>query len=184
MILLVTSTHISHKKVEVYNMKKTIYLMMAACILWGCATVGNESGLSKAEKKALVERQVNEKLDKRRFKIEVDMMHPLNYPSKSLTSYFSLEIRNDSILSYLPYLGRAYQVPYGGGKALNFDAPIRQYQELFPKKHMRRIEFSTDNGEDILFYAIEVFANGNSTIHVQSRNRQAISFDGEMKLDE
>ncbi|MBR1464505.1 MAG: DUF4251 domain-containing protein [Prevotella sp.] len=165
-------------------MKKTVFFMMAACILWGCATMSNESGLSKSEKRTLVEKKVNEMLDNRHFKIEVDMMHPLNYPSKSLSTYFSMEIRNDSILSYLPYLGRAYQVPYGGGKALNFEAPIRQYQESFPKKHMRRIELSTDNGEDILFYSIEVFANGNSTIHVQSRNRQSISFDGEMKIDE
>jgi len=165
-------------------MKKTIYLMLAVGILMGCATTNTQSGLSKAEKRALVEKRVTEMLDNRHFKIEVDMMHPLNYPSKSLTSYFSLEIRNDSILSYLPYLGRAYQVPYGGGKALNFDAPIRQYQESFPKKHMRRIDLSTDNGEDLLFYSIEVFTNGKSTIYVQSRNRQSISFDGEMKVDE
>ena len=152
-------------------------------LMTACGTANTDS-LSKAERKRIQEMKVKEMLDNRHFKIEVDMMHPLNYPSKSLTSYFSLEIRNDSILSYLPYLGRAYQVPYGGGKALNFDAPIRQYQESFPKKHMRRIDLSTDNGEDLLFYSIEVFTNGKSTIYVQSRNRQSISFDGEMKVDE
>ena len=111
-------------------MKKTIYLMLAVGILMGCATTNSQSGLSKAEKRALVEKRVTEMLDNRHFKIEVDMMHPLNYPSKSLTSYFSLEIRNDSILSYLPYLGRAYQVPYGGGKALNFEASLLLHRSV------------------------------------------------------
>ncbi len=39
-----------------------------------------------------------------------------------LTSLYSLEIRNDSVISYLPYYGRAYSIPYGG--ATDFIAAI------------------------------------------------------------
>ena len=42
--------------------------------------------------------------------------------SRALTSDYSIEIRNDSVFSYLPYFGVAYNVPYGGGKGLIFNA--------------------------------------------------------------
>jgi len=37
-----------------------------------------------------------------------------------LTSPYSVEIRNDSIISHLPYYGRAYSIPYGGGDSSFF----------------------------------------------------------------
>ena len=61
----------------------------------------SKSGRSK-------ERVVREIVDSGRIKIDVDRAVPMAGRSVNLTSPYSLEIHGDSILSYLPYFGRAY----------------------------------------------------------------------------
>ena len=82
---------------------------------------------SKKEKKQQTEQAVREAVDAKTYKINVDRVMPMKGGSKHLTSDYSLEIRNDSVYSYLPYFGVAYNVPYGGGKGLNFSAPLSEY---------------------------------------------------------
>ena len=96
---------------------------------------------------------------------------------------YTVEVRNDSLFSYLPYIGRAYQIPYGGGKGLNFSERIGSYQELQKKNGLRHIEIGVKNDEDTYLYTIEVYDNGSSHIDVQARQRERISYSGEMIFD-
>ena len=75
-------------------------------------------------------------------------MLPMKGRSRSLTSNYSVEVRNDSVFSYLPYFGEAYNIPYGGGKGLIFNAPISQYQTKHLKKGKVQINFKVNNEED------------------------------------
>jgi hypothetical protein len=109
------------------------------------------------------------------------MMFPLKGPGKNLTSGWSLEVKNDSLFSYLPYMGRAYNVPFGGGKGLNFDAPIKNYRDGLWQKNLRKIDFDATNDEDTYHYTIDVYENGNATINVVARERDPITFSGVMK---
>ena len=102
--------------------------------------------------------------------------------SKHLTSDYSLEIRNDSVYSYLPYFGVAYNVPYGGGKGLNFSAPLSEYTSAYNKKGNAKITLEVRNEEDNYLYNITIYPNGSSNIQVTPTNRQSISFSGEMDL--
>jgi hypothetical protein len=74
-------------------------------------------------------------------------------------------------------------VPYGGGKGLNFSAPIGSYQEEVAKNGKRRIEIGLTNEEDTYLYILEVFDNGSSTVSVTSRQREQISYSGDMEFD-
>lgn len=107
---------------------------------------------SRSEKKAQTERSVREALNAGQYKIKVDYMQPMRGRSRALTSDYSIEIRNDSVFSYLPYFGVAYNVPYGGGKGLIFNAPLTEYKKKASKKErpgstsrpaMKRISMST-----------------------------------------
>ena len=89
-------------------------------------------------------------------------------------------MRNDSLISYLPYFGEVYNVPYGGGKGLNFSERIDRYQESQKKNGSRHIEIGVKNDEDTYLYMIDVFSNGSSMISVQARQRQRISYTGAM----
>ena len=61
---------------------------------------------------------------------------------------------------------------------------MKNYKEVEGSRNLRRIYVQVYNDEDIYTYMFEVFANGKSTVHVDSRNRQPISFDGDVVTEE
>jgi len=164
-----------------------IILITSLCsLILSCSTTATAPDgrkLTKQEQRQETARKVAEALDSRYYKIDVDMAHPLRMPAKVLSYGFSLEVHGDSLISYLPYFGRAYSIPYGGGKGLNFTSTISSYQMEYPKKDRARIYLITKNDEDVYSFLIEVFINGKATIDVQARERDMISFDGEIVTD-
>ena len=161
-------------------MKKVLMVMVSACLalvmLSGCAT-SEERAARAAEQAAKVKTALTE----RNYKISIDRMYPMKGSSKSVSYGYSVEVRNDSLISYLPYFGRAYNVPYGGGKGLNFSERIGSYEEALMKNGKHHIEIGVTNEEDTYLYTIDVFDNGNSTIAVQSRQREPISYAGRIE---
>lgn len=158
-----------------------VYLACAAMAVWMLGSCASKEEL--AARRIELAKKVDTALQERNFKIGVLMMYPPRGGARNVAYGYSLEVRNDSLISYLPYFGRAYDVPYGGGKGLNFTTPVGSYQESMGKNGMRIIEVGTQNEEDRFLYRIEVFDNGQSTIDVLSQNRETISFSGEMTFD-
>lgn len=144
-------------------------------VLGGCA-----SSEERAAQKAEFSRKVKAALDKRAYKISINRMLPMQGASRSVSYGYSVTVKNDSLFSYLPYFGRAYDVPYGGGKGLSFDAPIGHYHEIQSNNGSRQIDIELKNEEDNYTYYITVFDNGSSSIDVQARKRERISFNGEI----
>ena len=161
--------------------RRVLFLIMAVVLMaTSCRT---NDGLTKAEREALVTRQVQEGLDTRHYTIAVDWMRPLGLRPRHVTSNYELKVNGDEVDSYLPYVGEAYRVPYGGGKGLNFKGKIENYSITYPTSNRAHIEFTSNNGEDIYYFRIDVFNNGKSIIDIIAQERDAISFDGEMKFD-
>lgn len=155
----------------------TVMALTALVMIVGCATAEERAARAAEQAKA-----VKAALQERNYQIAVNRMYPSRGASKSLSYGYSVEVRNDSLISYLPYFGRAYDVPYGGGNGLNFSAPIRNYQESQPKSNLRHIEIDVKNDEDIYLYTLDIFDNGSTDINVRSRQREPISFSGEMEF--
>ena len=59
----------------------------------------------RAEQKEKEAEQVKELLESGRFTIEVDRALPMQGKPVNLTTLYSLEMRGDSVVSYLPYFG-------------------------------------------------------------------------------
>ena len=156
---------------------KKIFLLtgiVLSIIMTGCSSV---RGLTKEEKVAK-EASLRDAIENRAYTIEVDRMIPMSGSSRTLTSLYSLEINDDKVKSHLPYFGRAYSVPYGGGQGLIFDSMITDYKSSFDSKGKAVIEFKTSTKEDQFVYNVEIFTNGSTSINVKSNNRQQISFHG------
>ncbi len=149
----------------------------ACAMLSGCASA-EERAARAAEQAA----KVTKALEARDYKIAVNRMYPMKGSSRSVSYGYSVEVRNDSLISYLPYFGGAYNVPYGGGKGLNFSERIGSYRESQKNKGERQIEINVTNEEDTYIYLIKVFSNGNSSIDVTSRQRDHISYSGELEV--
>ena len=162
-----------------YYLTSIILLLLSVVMLCGCATAEE-----RAARAALQAAKVEKALSAKHYLINVERMYPLSGATKHLSYGYTIEVRNDSLISYLPYYGRAFNVPYGGGKALNFSEPIGSYQEQEKSNGQRHIEIGVRNDEDTYLYFIDVFDNGSTSISVQAREREPISFSGMMAFDE
>ena len=159
----------------------TLALLAAALT---CAAPASAQKKDKEAEKARTEQAVRKALEARAYTVSFDYMNPMKGRGRTLTSNYSIEVRNDSLFSYLPYAGEAYNVPYGGGKALNFNAPIAEYSQEAGKKGRTEITLDVRNEEDHYTYRLTVFPDGNATLYVQPTHRQSISFSGEMETEE
>jgi hypothetical protein len=150
-----------------------IFFLGSVMVLMACGTL---TAAQQAERALAVENA----LQSRHYTVDVQMMYPNRGVGRNVTSNYSLEVKGDTLVSYLPYFGRAYSVPYGGGKALNFTAPIKRYQSAKGSKGRTLVDLVIDNEEDVITYHIEVFDNGQTTIDVIAREREPISYSGEL----
>jgi hypothetical protein len=161
-------------------MAKKFLLMMTVLVAVLLQACGTTDGLTNAERQAAITRQVQEGLDTRHYTIAVDWMKPLGGMARHVTSNYELKVNGDEVDSYLPYVGEAYRLPYGGGKGLNFKGKIEDYTITYPTSNRSHIEFRVTNDEDTYYFRIDVFNNGKSIIDIIAQERDAISFDGEM----
>ena len=136
---------------------------------------------SKKEIKAQREQAVKEQIVSENYKINVNTAYPRRGRAIHLSSPYSLEIRNDSVISYLPFYGRAYSVPYGGGEGLIFRAPLDEYNMEMNKKGAAKVKFIARSVEDRFTFNLVLYSNGSASINVNMQNRESISFSGEIE---
>lgn len=160
------------------KLKNTGAWLLAGMMTAAVAACGTLTAAQQTERALAVEKA----LESMHYEVKVKMMYPRRTPAINVTSNYSLEVKGDTLVSYMPFYGRAYSVPYGGGKSLNFTAPIKSYQAAKDDKGTTRVKVVTDNDEDVITYNLEVFDNGQVTIDVLAREREMISYSGEMIL--
>jgi len=147
-------------------------------------TMTTLSAQNKEEKATQKRQAVKELVRSKNYKIYVNIALPMSGHSIQLSSEYYLEVKNDSLFSYLPYYGRAYMIPYDGGKGLIFNAPITSYQIKKNKKGKYEVTAETRNSEDTYKYYLTIFYDGSSNIQVNMQNRQSIGFIGRLDLKE
>lgn len=162
-------------------MMKKCFLILAVLVCVACSSL---TPAEKAERAARQAALVEKALADRHYIINVQMIYPQRGPAKNVTSNYSLEVKGDTLISYLPYFGRAYNVPYGGGKGLNFTEIIGNYYESKNAKGQTEIAIEVTNEEDTYLYQLSIFDNGNATIDVRSKEREPITYSGEMEIEE
>ena len=118
----------------------------------------------------------------KRWHIDITSTNTLRYGSRSVTSDFYLEMRGDTLRSYLPYLGDAHVPTMLPSIGLNFEEPVLTYKESKPKKYTQ-IDIDVRTREDSYHYVIEIYDNGQAYIRVRSMNRDPISFDGTLEIE-
>ena len=161
-------------------MRKVTFASLFLLMMVLLSSCGSTNSLTKAERAAALAQQVQEALEARHYTIAVDWMKPLGGVPRQVNSDYELKVNGEELDCYLPYIGRAYRLPYGGGKGLNFKAPIQDYSIHQLTSNRSQIEFTVRNDEDVYLFRIDVFDNGKSIIDIMAQDRDAISFDGEM----
>lgn len=154
-----------------------LFFLIGVVLFLGGQSLYSQTKKERKEQKA---KEIKEMIDEQRFTIDVDRALPMGGRTVNLTTPYSFEMRGDSAISYLPYFGRAYSLPYGGGDGLRFEESITDYQSTFEKKGTARIKFVTRTKEDTFRFDVQVFSNGSAIISVTPTNRQSITYQGEV----
>ena len=151
-----------------------IIVLTAMLMIVGCATQQE-----RAEQRVQMRQAVNEAVTSRQLHIDIRSMNTMRYGSKMVTPDFFLELRGDTLRSYLPYLGQVRQSPIVSPSiGLNFEEPILQYAENHPKSSKTQLTVKVKTREDTYHYLIDVYDSGEAHINVRSLNRDPVSFDG------
>lgn len=156
-------------------MKRIVFcLVTMAMMITGCATQQE-----RAERKAQMQQAVTEAIASKRLHIDIKSMNTLRYGVKTVTPDFFLELRGDTLQSYLPYLGQAQTAPMTSPSiGLNFEERIHNYLVSKLKVGRTQIELDVKTEEDSYHYFIDVYDTGDTYIYVKPLNRDPISFDG------
>lgn len=165
-------------------MKRTalITLFLGAFLLQGCGVLleSREDKLARQEREAQIIRESMESGD---FKMDVTHMIPLQMAPRHVTNY-SVTVKGNHINSHLPYSGRAWNVPYGGGHALNYESDIEEKNIYLEADGSYTVRLLIKTDEDTHVYTFHFSTGGSATLLVQSRNRDSISYNGMFLFDE
>lgn len=112
------------------------------------------------------------------FVFNADRAIPMSGRNINLNYPYSLEVAKDTVKSCLPYFGRAYSIPYGGGDGLSFEGIAADYKSGKGKKGETEISFSVRTDEDFFKFSLKVYPGGSAFLTVIPVNRQSISYSG------
>jgi hypothetical protein len=133
------------------------------------------SNLNAQDKTSTIESIV----ESRQFVFHAQMALPASGISRQLTSDYDLKITNNSVVSYLPFFGRAYSVPYGatdGG--FNFTSTKFEYSVKDRKRGGWDIAIKPTDVPDFREFLLTISESGHGTLQALTNNRQPISFTG------
>lgn len=167
-------------------MKRMIRIIFFAAVVMtamACAT-SKTIDAERRQELALTAQNVRKALDDRYYTIDMTYIRPVRTATRHLDGGYYLHISGDSIYSCLPYVGRAFNVPYGGGVGLDFDGVMQQYKESRASDNKgTKIDIVVTNTEDRYQYLLYVGDDGHATLNIYPSSRESISFDGEMNFD-
>ena len=155
-----------------FDVKRTKSGDMSLCY---CHTFWTEKGKGR----------VADAIAERHWRIDINTMNTMRYGTRTVTPDFYLELRGDTLHSYLPYLGQArVSSTISPSIGLNFEEPVLSYKTSIPKsKKYTQIDIDVRTREDKYHYVIELYDTGKAFIRVRSQNRDPISFDGTLSTE-
>ena len=106
---------------------------------------------------------------------------PMSGGSIQLDFSFDVELKNDTVTSYLPFYGVAYHVDYGGrNSAFDFTQPVEKIQ-IKNTKNGYQVIFDVINRQDHISFIFNISEPGYATLNIISTNRQVMSYYGSIK---
>jgi len=119
-------------------------------------------------------------VDSARFVFVAQTMVPSGYSSRPIDFYYDVKISKDSVVTYLPYIGKAYTGIMPGETGVNFTSTSFTYKTKYKKKKWEVTILPTDTKE-VKELHFTVFENGHSTLLLNPINKQSITYYGYLK---
>lgn len=163
------------------------YLILISALVFTSLFVNSQKDQKKSKKEIRAEKNieriafVKEVVENKTFVFGASQVLPLSGGSKNLDYFYDVKLKNDTVISNLPYFGVAYYVEYGsrtGG--FQFTQPINDYKFEKDKKGYH-VHFEAKNKNDNVIFNFQISELGYTTLTITSTNRQSISYYGTLK---
>jgi hypothetical protein len=152
-------------------MKNHVWLAIIALICLPAMGWAQHKKDKKAEIKEIVEAQ--------NYVFKAQTALPTAGAIRQLTSDYDFRISKDTLVSDLPYFGRAYTAPLNPSEGpLQFTSTNFQYTVSNNKKGGWNVSITPKDRTDPRELILTIFDNGSASMVVNSNNRQPISFNG------
>jgi hypothetical protein len=148
------------------NLIKMFFLLVALTSL--SMTYAQES------EQASLQKMINAK----HFVFKAQTVLPLRGSTRNLTSDYDLRFSGDSLISYLPYFGRAYSAPLDPNESgLQFTSTDFTYN-VQKKKKGWDITILPKDTRDVRQMFLSISNSGYARLQVTSNSRDGIAFNG------
>lgn len=124
---------------------------------------------------------VSKLIESKNFIFKVQTVMPSGAGNIQVTSDYDIKLYGDSLVTYLPYFGRAYSSGYGDGGGVNFTSTEFQYKSKTKKKGGWEITIRPSDTKDVRQVFLSIGETGYGSLQVISNNRQTISYFGYIK---
>ncbi|MBS1529349.1 MAG: DUF4251 domain-containing protein [Bacteroidetes bacterium] len=150
--------------------------------------VSGGSGIAYAQKadkdkKTNKEATIKHNIEAKHYTFVADYATPLRGGQKQLTSPYDLRVTPDSVISFLPYFGRAYfDVPYNPtDNGIKFTSTKFTYNAVQKKNGGWEITINPKDVKNLERLILYISRDGYASLSVTSVSRDFISFDGYLK---
>jgi hypothetical protein len=121
-------------------------------------------------------------INAREFRFVAQSVTPLRGTQRQLTSQYDVTVKKDSLVSYLPYFGRAYQAPMNPSEGgIQFTSTKFSYDVKPGKKNSWNIDIKPEDQQSIQQLSFLIFDNGTATLNVTATQKDPISFYGRIQ---
>ena len=128
------------------------------------------------------EKNIQKMLESKNFVFKAESANPARGRNRYLTSDYDLVVARDTVISFLPYFGRAYSAPVNPAEGgIKFTSSDFDYTLTKGKKESWEITIKPKDAPDIQDLYLTVFDNGKASLRVNSISRESISFNGYIK---
>lgn len=122
---------------------------------------------------------IKNKIQARSYVFMVQSVSPMRGSMRQLTPEYDLRVSPDSIISWLPYFGRAYSAPINSSEGgIKFTSTSFTYTVINRNKGGWGITIKPKDATDVNQLFLTVFPNGSASLQVISNNRDPITFSG------
>ncbi|WP_029272935.1 DUF4251 domain-containing protein [Flavobacterium sp. KJJ] len=164
-------------------MKTKISILLVLVLLLSFPVLAQEKTKKelKAERELQKQKEIEALIDSKNFVFEAQKATPQGgrFLNLDYNTYF-LKFNEVKTTCDLPFFGRAYNVAYGGDGGIKFEG-VPENIKIEKNKKNYIVRATVKGKNDVYNLLFSIFFNGNATLSVNSNNRAAISYDGEIE---
>jgi hypothetical protein len=175
-VVWITKEKIYQMKIKILN--KAVLIILLALLSFNIGFAQESKEDKKQKEYARIESLINSK----NYVFVAESVLPLGRRTINLTSTYFLRVSSDTVVSDLPYFGRAFVAPIDPSEGgFHFTSTSFNYDIKERKKGGWDITILPKDEKDVRQMFLSVTESGYGSLQVTSNSRQQISYNGYIK---